>query len=488
MKKNFLTVIAMMVVAFFVSTEIAKAADVTFSGQIRTRWDATEQFGGTDTAAGAADGVQAGQNQTDDAVFSSVRLAATANVNETTKAFIQLQSTRNWGENGGVAGTSETGSNGAGDGNATFTANDNDASVGIHQAYMQFKNFLNLPLGFDAKIGRQEVLLDGWRLFGNTIWTPGMQSHDMVRLDHKHDNTSVTLGYILGREGGRQTDPADHQDHDTWFAYMQQKGVLGGALSLYYVRADDQAATRKREVQINTVGFRQAGKMAGFDYRGEFYYQFGEAAGVNHSGTQDATNVAANNNVDYGAYMYGLRIGRTAANTAMKPSLTLWYDYLSGTSDKDSRDGKFRSFNTVYDTGHKYYGLIDLFLGIGGGGAGGTQGLGLQDLAIKGKIKPMAGWTLKADYHWFWTAESVVANKVASGITTSGGAIDTNFLGNELDITAVTKMNANTKVMIGYSNYTSSSSMRLLKGTGLGTNSIGANDMNWGYVQFDVKF
>ena len=98
----------------------------------------------------------------------------------------------------------------------------------------------------------------------------------------------------------------------------------------------------------------------------------------------------------------------------------------------------------------------------------------------------MPGWTLKADYHWFWTAESVNGNQVASGVATTSA--DGDLLGNELDITAVTKMNANTKIMIGYSNFTTSSSMRLLKGTTPGTNAIGANDMNWGYVQFDVKF
>ena len=211
MKKNFLTVAAMMVVAFFVSTEIAKAADVTFSGQVRTRWDATEQFGSN--VAGTAN--VGGNNQTDDAVFSSVRLAAKAKINETTGAFIQLQSTRNWGENqGGLT------AQGAGEDNASATVNDNDSSVGIHQAYMEFKNFLNLPMGFNAKIGRQEVLLDGWRLFGNTIWTPGMQSHDMVRLDHKHDNLSVTLGYILRGENGRENDPADHNDFVRFLATM----------------------------------------------------------------------------------------------------------------------------------------------------------------------------------------------------------------------------------------------------------------------------
>ena len=176
MRKNLLAVATMAVVAFFVSTEMAKAADVSFSGQGRTRWDAMEQF------------TNIGTNETDDAVFSSVRLGAKANVNESTSAFIQFQSTRNWGENqGGLA------AQGAGDDNASATANDNDNSVGIHQAYMQFKNFLNLPLGFDAKIDRLEVILDGWRLFGNTIWTPGMQSHDMVRLDHKHDLSLIHI-------------------------------------------------------------------------------------------------------------------------------------------------------------------------------------------------------------------------------------------------------------------------------------------------------
>tara|TARA_Y100001934_G_scaffold175614_1_gene208010 strand:- start:2267 stop:3688 length:1422 start_codon:yes stop_codon:yes gene_type:complete len=473
MKKNFLTVAAMMVVAFFVSAEIAKAADVTFSGQIRTRWDATEQFGG------GAGGDPAGDNQTDDAVFSSVRLGAKANVNETTTAFIQLQSTRNWGD----APAGEDVAAGGGERNASNTANDNDSSVGVHQAYMQFKNFLNLPMGFDAKIGRQEVLLDGWRLFGNTIWTPGMQSHDMVRLDHKHDNTSVTLGYILEQERDRDNDPGDNNDSDTWFAYVNQKGVMGGALSLYYIYMDQQGQTLDRKIGFSTVGFRQAGKMWGFDYRGEFYYQFGDANGIGNNSV--VANRTANGDVDFDAYMLGVRVGRTAKNTVMKPSLTVWYDYLSGTNDSDGRDGTWSSFDTIYDTGHKYYGLIDLFLGIGGGGAGGTRGLGLQDFALKGKINPAAGWTLKADYHWFWTAECVSCNTTTTNVASTGA--DSNFLGNELDITAVTKMNANTKVMIGFSNYSTSQSMRLLKGT-TGANGIQGNDMNWGYVQFDVKF
>ena len=469
MRKNFLTVAAMAVVSFFVSAEIAKAADVSFSGQVRTRWDVTEQFNNI------------GADKTDDAVFSSVRLGAKANVNESTSAFIQFQSTRNWGETATGSTADEAG---AGSGNASNTVNDEDSSVGVHQAYMQFKNFLGLP--FDAKIGRQEVLLDGWRLFGNTIWTPGMQSHDMVRLDHKQGNMHLMLGYILDTEGGRDVDTADQRDKDNWVAYINVKGVLGGQFSGYWNYRDDQQQNLGQEISYHTIGGRQAGKIGGFDYRGEFYYQVGDAAGI--SNPTIANNAATKDfDIDYDAYMFGLRLGRTFKNVSFQPGVTIWYDYLSGTNDADGRDGNWKSFWTLYDTGHKYYGLIDMFLGVGSGNnTSGVSGLGLQDLAVKYKMKPVAGWTVKMDYHWFWTAEGIAANPVTSRVASgNSSAMSTNFLGNELDITAVTKMNANTKVMIGYSNYSTSEGFRLLKGQ---ANTVGSEDANWGYVQFDVQF
>jgi len=86
------------------------------------------------------------------------------------------------------------------------------------------------------------------------------------------------------------------------------------------------------------------------------------------------------------------------------------------------------------------------------------------------------------DYHYFWTAEGVQASPHVSD-SASVGAADKSFLGNELDITAVNKWNANTKVMIGYSNFNAAQTFRRIR-----TTSTGANDANWAYVQFDVKF
>ena len=135
--------------------------------------------------------------------------------------------------------------------------------------------------------------------------------------------------------------------------------------------------------------------------------------------------------------------------------------------------------------------MQDVFLGVGSGGNTGTQGLGLQDFALKGKVIPMPGWTLKADYHWFWTAEGVTANTVTRGfanVNAAGQEPLGNFLGNELDITAVTKMNANTKVMLGYSNYNPTYAFASLKDSGAPGGLFGTNGADWAYVQFDVKF
>ena len=324
----------------------------------------------------------------------------------------------------------------------------------------------------------------------------GQLSHDAVRLDHAHDNMSLTYAYILANEagindGGSTFDDDDITAHLLRFGYQ---GLLGGNLSVIYSYLNDPCgdgtnacAVGGVKNDIHTIGFRQAGQLFGIDYRGEYYYQFGD-------GSQDAQNLEIGRNgtnatrrgtggvgADRDAYMFGVRVGKTFNNVTMKPGLTVWYDYLSGTSDNDldGSDPSYNSFNTLFDTGHKFYGLQDLFLGVGTGDANnGTAGLGLQDLAIKAKLSPMPGWTLKADYHWFWTAEGVQGSRSAG---LAGDRTQDNALGNELDITIVNKYNANTTVMIGFSNYTTTAAFRDLR-------TVTGDGSNWAYLQFDVQF
>jgi len=487
MKKNFLTAAAIMAIAFFLATTFAQAADVTFGGQVLQRWEVNERGG---SAASQADF----DDSTDpsDMVFSRIAVNTNVNVNESTSAFIQMQSQRTWGsglQDGGMTGGASNGS---------FQVNDADGTVGIHQAYFTLKNFATLPV--DLKVGRQEIIVDGHRLFGNTIWTPGKQSHDAVRMDHKHDNLSFTYAWMVGSDSGTNIGAEKGQnDIENHMFNAHYKGILGGNLSVIFNYLEDNCGTNTNCTddaalanEIYTIGFRQAGQLYGIDYRGEYYYQFGEA-------DQDAQNMGGNNDsaagigADRDAYMFGIRIGKKFNNVAMKPSLTIWYDYLSGTSDSDldaTGRAKYKSFNTLFDTGHKFYGLMDNYLGIGEGGSSkGTNGLGLQDIAVKAKLSPMPGWTLKADYHWFHTAEGIVGNPgagvgstaLANASTIARGQEDS-ALGNELDITLSNKYNANTNITLGFSNYTTTTAFRSLRG------NIVGDGTNWAYLQFDVKF
>jgi len=159
----------------------------------------------------------------------------------------------------------------------------------------------------------------------------------------------------------------------------------------------------------------------------------------------------------------------------MKPSVTFWYDQLSGTDQKDVNGNEWGGFNTLFDTGHKFYGHMDLFADAGSGG-GGTQGLGLVDMAIKGSIQPMAGWTVKASFHWFEVEADNLTDKVQNLNT---GSVDED-LGTELDLALVHKYNANTVISAGYSIFTADQLFNEQRQT--------TEDADWAYVSFDVKF
>ena len=193
--------------------------------------------------------------------------------------------------------------------------------------------------------------------------------------------------------------------------------------------------------------------------------------------------------------MGGVRVGKTW-NMAWKPTTTIWYDYLSG--DDSATDGDFEAFNTLFDTGHKYYGFMDLFLPATGAN---TDFLGLQDLAFKFSIKPMPKVTVKADLHIFWTAEEATAGTAggsAAGIASGNLATGEDHLGEELDLTFKYAYNPFVGITIGYSHFFADDLMGFVgprdataaAGGGAITETIstGSDDSDWAYVMFDVKW
>jgi len=477
MKRNYF--IAFAVAALFTAATVAQAADVTFGGQFRPRFNVDEDA--TDTTKNSA-------------FFDQrVRLNAKANVNANTEVFLQFQAVSVWGDDDSVYSEQRTATGSANE------ASEGSDDVGFHQAYITLKNLMGAAL--DLKMGRQEVVIDGHRLFGHTGWTQGAETKDALRLTHAAGNHALNYTYIAGSEAddGSNAENA-YDDYSVHIFHAQTQGVLGGTLSGIFTLTnedDDKAATIMEDKQIwYTLGARQKGKLAGLDYRVEFYHQFGDAGIVASDTGMGITGVSeTGDSVDRDAQMFGIRVGKTFKNASMSPSITFWYDRLTGMDDEDVADGDFGAFDTMYDTGHKFYGLQDFYLHREGGRTG---FLGLQDIAVKLKASPKAGWTVKADLHHFRTdtdpsggdADQIITN-ITDAATTINAAMDAD-LGTELDLTLVHKYDANTKISTGWSHYWTTNTFGQLNcgvgGTGGTCGSNNNDDASWFYIQADTKF
>ena len=100
--------------------------------------------------------------------------------------------------------------------------------VGFHQAHLTLKNFAGQAV--DVKIGRQEVVIDGHRLFGHTGWTQGAETKDAIRLNHAAGNHTLNYTYIHGNEADGNTNN-NSQDYNVHVLHASTQGVMGGSLS-----------------------------------------------------------------------------------------------------------------------------------------------------------------------------------------------------------------------------------------------------------------
>jgi len=322
-------------------------------------------------------------------------------------------------------------------------------------------------------------------------------------LTHSGGNHTINYIYVegLNNEGVNTTTDQNERQH---IFHANTQGIMGGSLSGYFVVTNDDSETALSDDEntFYTIGARQKGKMGGLDYRVEYYYQFGDGAVPGHDQDWRAgyTNTLLDGaDIDRKAHMVGVRVGKTFTNVAWKPSITLWFDSLSGTDDDDISDNEYGGFDTLSDTGHKFYGFQDFYLN---SETLGTGGYGLQDLAIKTKMSPKAGWTFKADLHFFSTqtdtsdgdSDTMRANE---GVAVSTGQSLRNnhdsSLGQELDLILVHKYDSNTKLVAGYSHYWTTQLFAEVNGAGttstafeLADNSNG--DSDWVFVMMDTKF
>jgi hypothetical protein len=349
----------------------ALAQSIDVSGQVRPRSEYR------DPATGAEDAE----------FFTSLRTRLSARYTGETavSAFIQLQDVRFLGEEASTLGD--------------FSAD----ALDMHQAWVQ--------LGRDeawvsVRAGRQEAAYGGERLVGAVGWAQQGRSFDGARVRVNPWAAARVDG--LAFQLSESASAVQEFDAVFWGAYAVVDVSRDHTLDLFVLHQENEIPDS--ETDQWTSGLRWAGGGDGWAYRVEGAWQTGQRL------TRD---------VD--AYLLAARVGRDFAGGRL--GLTLWADWLSGSTPGDEEVG---AFDTLFGTNHKFYGYADLFLDI----PLNTAGRGLVDLAVKGRGQIDDDWGVEAALHRFSVAEDegldsgglateldlVVTRSVFEGLQVSGGA------------------------------------------------------------------
>jgi hypothetical protein len=367
-------------------------------------------------------------DDSDAATFVSQRTRLNLNYgSEKLNVFMVLQNVRVWGD---VPTLSTSDANG----------------TAIHEAWAE----AILGSGFSLKIGRQEIIYDDHRIFGNVDWAQTARSHDALIATFKPNDTNrLDLGLALNAE----TESLFEQDYQVnnykafqyiWYHTNLNHVDLSFLILNNGLTFDD--ANNEQQVDYNqTLGVHATFAKNKIKANASSYFQTGKIADSNLS----AYNLSAN-------FLYAITTNFNAG---------LGVEYLSGT-DMDSSQSTIKSFNPLYGTNHKFNGWMDYFY-VGNH----INSVGLVDVNS----------TLKYSKNKFSATLMPHIFSSAAPVVNSLGEELGNALGTEVDLALGYNFTKDIQFQMGYSQMFATESMEVLKG---GNKD---NTNNWAWVMLTVK-
>jgi len=336
------------------------------------------------------------------------RLTFDLNVTETFRAFVMLQDSRFFGEEGAVI--ADTG------------------GVDLQEGYFDIRKLFG---GLTIRAGRFMMDYGDQRMISSLDWHNVGRSWDGFKFMWEQEDYFIHFFYTRVDENLFTTGVDENED----FAglYGSYMGIEDQVIDLYllYRRNNDsddivgEDGERGHE-KLWSLGARFKGKAGGFDYVAEAGYQFGEYASD-----------------DIGAWMFEVGVGYGFNETSWKPHLDLTWIAASG--DDDPNDGDKGTWDQLYTFGHYYLGYVDAI---------GRQNVSSPRLRLK--LKPDENWLVFADVHYFWvmtTRDSLYnaggkAYRSRTGLKAPGKSV-----GWEIDVHAKVKIEKHFNIWFGWSHF-----------------------------------
>lgn len=217
-------------------------------------------------------------------------------------------------------------------------------------------------------VGRQGIAFHEERLVGSVEWAAQGRHFDAFRMTTTKGALSIDVVGAVLLEPDTLLYPDDAVVGMVRAGWSPRPAIVIDGL---YVADADDATARER----HTVGtYLRAGNDA-FSARLEGYLQ---------AGTVGESTI--------GAHLLGASFTYSPSG-AVAPKLTLWFDRISG--DEDLSDTTVAGFDTLFQTGHKFYGRMDLFFAR----PADSTGRGLHDVAAKFQLAPGKNTQLNLDVH-----------------------------------------------------------------------------------------
>ena len=345
--------------------------------------------------------------------------------NEKLKLYLSMQNVRVWGDVG------------------TLSSNDNNNA--LHEAWAEF----NFNSKLSLKLGRQEIVYDDHRIFGNVGWAQQARSHDAFIFKYLPDsNNRLDVGFALNSDTQSGVDNlySNVAGYKTFqYAWYHGKfNQLGVSFLLLNTGIEYLDSSNEQKVDyMQTIGPRFTYKKDKLDANASLYFQSGKVTDTKVNSLYYAINLGYKLNEDF-------KVG-------------LGYEYLSG-KDMDDTDDDINTFAPLFGTNHKFNGWMDYFY-VGFGNPTGLTDINATLAYNKGKF------SAKLVPHLFYAA---------SNVYNGTDKMDAN-LGTEIDFTLGYKIAKDIKINAGYSKMFATDTMEFIKG--------GDKDENnsWAWIMFTFK-
>lgn len=345
------------------------------------------------------------------------------------KVRISLQNVRVWGDVG--------------------TLSSQDKSSSFHEAWAEF----SVADYFDLKLGRQEIIYDDSRIFGNVGWAQQARSHDAIIAKFKtSDNGKLDIGFALNNDSqaGIKSIYSNVAGYKTFQYLWYHTKMNNFGITILALNNGIEHLDVNNEADISysqTFGPRITYKKNNLSFNAAAYLQTGKVVTTPISASYYAANVNF--------------------KTTSEFNLGFGFEYLSG---KDTNDAStdLKSFNPIFGTNHKFNGWMDYFY-VGNH----INSVGLIDInAVVSYTKDK--FSAKLVPHIF---------KSAADIYNGATKMESN-LGTEIDFTIGYKVAKNIQFNAGYSQMFGTTSLEQLKG-GVSTKS---NSWTWFMLTFKPTF